>query len=66
MRFILITEFQFYLTIDGDDEKEMNCLVKLMEKLAELNKFVEKIKNNENLEPIEEMDNINGSFIHQN
>ena len=34
--------------------------------VIELNKFVEKIKKNENLDSIEEIDNINGSFIDQN
>ena len=34
--------------------------------VIELNTFVEKIKKNENLDSIEEIDNINGSFIDQN
>lgn len=63
----------------GNDEIEMKSLVKLMDNLADvpqiktklrslmkLYKFIENLKKKENLEPIEEIENINGSFIDQN
>ena len=63
----------------GDDEIEMKSLVKLLDNLADvpqiktklrslmkLYKFIEKLRKKENLEPIEELENINGSFIDQN
>ena len=63
----------------GDDEIEMKSLVKLLDNLADvpqiktklrslmkLYKFIENLRKMENLEPIEELDNINGSFIDQN
>ena len=63
----------------GDDEIEMKSLVKLLDNLADvpqiktklrslmkLYKFIENLRKKENLEPIEELDNINGSFIDQN
>lgn len=63
----------------GSDEIEMNNLMKLLEKLAEvphiktklrslmkLYTFIENFKKKQNnLEPIEEIENINGSFIDQ-
>ena len=63
----------------GDDEIEMKSLVKLLDNLADvpqiktklrslmkLYKFIENLRKKENLEPIEELENINGSFIDQN
>lgn len=63
----------------GDDEIEMKSLVKLLDNLADvpqiktklrslmkLYKFIENLRKKENLEPIEEFENINGSFIDQN
>ena len=63
----------------GDDEIEMKSLVKLLDNLADvpqiktklrslmkLYKFIENLRKKENLEPIEELENINGSFINQN
>ena len=63
----------------GDDEIEMKSLVKLLDNLADvpqiktklrslmkLYKFIENFRKKENLEPIEELENINGSFIDQN
>ena len=63
----------------GDNEIEMKSLVKLLDNLADvpqiktklrslmkLYKFIENLRKKENLEPIEELENINGSFIDQN
>ena len=63
----------------GDDEIEMKSLVKLLDNLADvpqiktklrslmkLYKFIENLRKKENLEPIEELEDINGSFIDQN
>ena len=63
----------------GDDEIEMKSLVKLLDNLADvpqiktklrslmkLYKFIVNLRKKENLEPIEELENINGSFIDQN
>ena len=63
----------------GNDEIEMKSLVKLLDNLADvpqiktklrslmkLYKFIENLRKKENLEPIEELENINGSFIDQN
>ena len=63
----------------GDDEIEMKSLVKLLDNLADvpqiktklrslmkLYKFRENLRKKENLEQIEELENINGSFIDQN
>ena len=63
----------------GDDEIEMKSLVKLLDNLADvpqiktklrslmkLYKFIENLRKKENLESIEELENINGSFIDQN
>ena len=63
----------------GDNEIEMKSLVKLLDNLADvpqiktklrslmkLYKFIENLRKKKNLEPIEELENINGSFIDQN